>query len=215
MPNYYDMSEVDFRAWYDNWVTVAVANAATLGLGDPEQSQIISARTAYTTAVVDYIAAHDAAKAATNAKNGAYADAFALVQQWSNQWQANPEISDQLKLELGLNIRDTTPSPRPVFGVTNLSGSGNSVGTVKLRWSRNGNLPGCNFVVQSRPVGGEWSFSTVTTKTRLSLTGQALTPTEYRVLVERRGIVSEPSDAVVVYGAGESASQLQVLEEAA
>lgn len=209
------MSEVDFRAWFANWATVAAANSGVLGLSPGDATAINNAKTNYATAVTNYVTAHDAAKSATNAKNAAYEAAFALVQRWSNTWQPNPTISDSLKISLGLVIRDTTPSPRPIFPISNLSGTGNSVGTVKLRWSRNGNLPGCNFIVQCRPVGGDWAFLTVTAKTRVAVMGQELTPTEYRVLVERRGVLSEPSDSVVVFGTGAEASSLMLLEEAA
>lgn len=215
MASYYNMTEAEFRAWYANWATVAVANSIPLGLAPADVTAINTAKTNYANAVTNYIAARDAAQAATNVKNGAYGAAFALVQQWSNQWQANPGISDSLKLSLGLNLRDPNPSPRPIFPVTQLSGTGNSVGTVKLRWSRNGNLPGCSFIVQSRPVGGEWTFLTVTTRTRVAIMGQALEPTEYRVLTERRGILSEPSDPVVVYSNEGGGTGLQLLEEAA
>jgi hypothetical protein len=215
MPSYYNLSETEFRAWYNNWSTVAAANSVALGLSPGDVSAINGARTTYTNAVASYVTAHDAARAATESKNEAYAAAFDLVQRWSNQWQANPGISDGLKLSLGLYIRDTTPSPRPIFPISQLSGSGNSVGTVKLRWNRNGNLPGCTFIVQSRPVGGTWTFLAVTTKTRLSIMNQGLTPTEFRVLTERRGILSEPSDAIVVYGDGGESTTLHLMEEAA
>ncbi len=215
MAHYYDLSEAAFRAWYDNWATVAVANTGTLGLGVEGAAAITTAKTNYATAVADYTAAHDAAKAATSTKNAAYETALGLVQQWSNQWQANPAVSDPLKLELGLNIHDTTPSPRPIYAISELSGTGNSVGTVRLRWNRNGNLPGCNFIVQSRPTGGEWSFLAVTSRTRLALVGQPLSATEFRVLVERRGILSEPSDPVVVFSEGGGSPELILLEDAA
>jgi hypothetical protein len=214
MPSYYGMNEVEFRAWYANWATVAVANATPLGLGLGDQTAITDAQTNYASMVSAYTTAHDAAKIATNNKNGAYDAAFALVQQWSNIWQADPAITDALKLELGLNLRDTTPHPRPIFGVTGLTASGNSVGTVKLRWDRNGNQPGCTFFVQASVNGGAWTFVTATSKTRLALGELAMVPTVYRVLVERRGQFSEPSDFAGVYG-GASAPSLTLLEEAA
>jgi hypothetical protein len=212
--NYYQMTEVLFRAWYANWATVAVANATTLGISLPQQGTITTAQTNYASSVSAYTTAHDAAKTATNNKNAAYAAAFEQVQLWSNQWQADPAISDALKISLGLNIRDTTPSPRPIFAVSDLSGSGNSVGTVRLRWNRGANLPGCSFIVQSRPVGGEWTFLTVTGKTRIAIGSQALVPTEYRVLVERRGNLSAPCDPVVVYSDGGS-MELFLLDDVA
>ena len=219
--NYYRMAEVLFRAWYANWATVAVANDVALGLGLPETGAITTAQTNYANSVSAMTAAHDAAKAATNTKNEAYAAAFALVQQWANQWQADPAVSQELILELGLNIRDTTPSPRPIFAVTDVVASGNAVGTVRMKWNRGANLPGCNFIVQSRPVGGtEWSFVTVTTKTRLAIGALPITATEMRVITERRGILSEPSESTVVYGevggfAAAGSPTLTLLEDAA
>ncbi len=203
MATYYRLPEVQFRPWFSNFVTTAAANALTLGLDPGQVTALTAANTDYQSAVAAYSAAHDSAKAATTTKNAQYNAALQLVQLYANQWQIDPSVSDTLKQQLGLNIRDTVPSPRPIYPVTQVSGTGNSVGTVKLRWDRNGNLPGCNYMVQSRPVGGtDWTLVTATTRTRLALGEQPLSATEYRVVTERRGNFSEPSDSVVVYGVG-------------
>lgn len=208
MPTYYQLSEVHFRNWFSNFVSTAVANASTLGLSPGTITQFNTTNSSYQTAVSGYITAHDAAKASTTTKNNAYNAAFELVQLWANQWQLDPAVPNTLKQQLGLTIRDGEPSPRPIFPVTQLSGTGNSVGTVKLRWNRNGNQAGCTFMVQSRPVGGsQWSLVTATTRSRVALGSQPLVATEYRVVTERRGQFSEPSDGVVVFGEGGGNSQ--------
>jgi hypothetical protein len=211
--SYYNLPEIQFRPWFANMVTTAVANAATLGLSPLQVTQFNTILTNYQAAVAAQTAARDAAKAATETKNVRYQEAYALTQLWANQWQVDPAVSDTLKIQLGLNIRDNIPSPRPIFPVTQLSGTGNSVGTVRLRWNRNGNAQGCTFFVQARQAGGDWTLVTATTRTRLALGNQELVPTEYRVVTERRGQTSEPSDAVVVYGEG-AAPSLQILKAA-
>lgn len=220
MPSYYGMSETEFRAWYANFSATVVANAELLPITPAQVTEISTAQTTYANSVSAMTAAHDAAKAATNTKNDAYGAAFALVQLWANQWQADPSVPQELILELGLNIRDTTHGPRPIFAVTDVVASGNAVGTVRMKWNRGANLSGCNFIVQSRPVGGtEWTFVTVTTKTRLAIGGLPITATEMRVLTERRGILSEPSESTVVYGEiggfAAAGAPLHVLEDAA
>lgn len=198
---YYRMTETEFRAWFANFVTVAVANPVPLSLTAGSIAALNDAQTAYAAAVSSYITAHDAAKIATNDKNAAYGTAFALVQEWANLWQVDSAVSDALKLELGLQLRDTTPHPRPLFAVTGFNVSGNSVGTVKMRWDSNGNLPGCTYFVEKSVDGGPWTFVTATSKTRFALSEQAMVPTLFRVRAERRGQFSDPSDFAGVYGA--------------
>lgn len=136
------------------------------------------------------------------------------MQYYANAWQIDPDVSDDLKLSLGLEIRDTTPSPRPIYQVTGLSASGSDTGIVKLKWSRTGNLPGCNFIVQASQNGGDWNFVTVTTKSRVAIGGQAMVPTAYRIVTERRGQFSAASGSVNVYSES-LAPALFVMEEAA
>ncbi len=212
MPTYYDMGEGAFRAWFNNFVTTATApgNVALLGLGIPDVAALNTAKTDYAADVAAYTAAHDASEAATTAKNASYRTAFDLVKLWANKWQADPAVTPELKQQLGLIVRDTSPSPRPLFAPTEMSGSGNGVGTVRLRWNANGNLPGVTYLVQSRPVGGAWSILTATSKSRIAIGSLPMTPTEFRILAERRGLVSEPSYAVVIYSEGVGGAALQI-----
>lgn len=203
---YYNLGEAAFRPWFNNFVTTATAggNVGVLGLSPADVTTFNSTRTAYQDAVSAQIAARDAAEAATTTKNNSYGAAFDLVQVWAARWQADPAVTAELKQQLGLVVRDTSPSPRPLYPATEMTGTGNGVGTVKLRWNPNGNQTGVTYFVQSRPVGGSWSLLTATTRSRIALGGQPIEPTEFRVVAERRGEMSEPSYAVVVYGEGGS-----------
>lgn len=216
MPAYYSISETAFRAWFNNFVTTAATNQLPLGLTPAQVTTLNNAKTAYQNAVAAQITAYNNAEAATLTKDAAYRAAFDLVKLWAPQWQANPSISNELRLQLGLVVRDSGPSPRPVFAVSDFSGSGNGVGTIKLRWKANGNAPGVTYLVQSRPQGGAWTLLAATTKTRIALGNQPIAATEFRVIAERRGVMSDPSYAVVVYGEGASgAGQIVTLQEAA
>lgn len=211
---YYRISQALFRAWFANFVSTAVANATTLNLDTTQQTELTTANTDYGTSVDAAATAQADAKSATNTKTANYEAALALVMQYANVWQIDPAVDDDLKLKLGLTIRDTSPSPRPVYTISGLSASGNDYGVVKLRWDRNGNLPGCNFIVQASQNGGAWTFVTVTTKTRNAIGGQSMVPTAYRVITERRGQLSAASGSVNAYSESE-APTLVLLEDAA
>jgi len=212
MPTYYELGESAFRAWFDNFVATATAsgNVGVLGLSPADVTNFTTTNTNYSADVAAYTAAHDASEAATTSKNASYRAAFDLVKLWANKWQANPAVTPELKQQLGLVVRDTSPTPRPLFAPTAMSGSGNGVGTVRLRWNSNGNLPGVTYLVQSRPVGGSWSLLTASTKTRIAIANLAMVPTEFRVIAERRGLLSEPSYAVVIYAEGEGSTAFQI-----
>ncbi|MGE0001292.1 MAG: hypothetical protein AB7F50_10710 [Fimbriimonadaceae bacterium] len=208
---YYKLGEAAFRPWFNNFVTTATAggNIGVLGLSPADVTSFNNTRTSYQNAVAAQVTARDAAEAATITKNNAYKSAYDLVQLWAAVWQADPAVTAELKQQLGLVVRDTNPSPRPLYPATEMTGTGNGVGTVKLRWNSNGNLAGVTYLVQSRPVGGTWSLLTATSRTRVALGGQPIEPTEFRVVAERRGQVSEPSYAIVVYGEGSSFLSLE------
>ena len=108
---YYRMSEVEFRSWFANFVIVANTNAVALGLTPTQGTALTTANTNYVASVNANNAAHDAAKATTTTKNANFDACMTLVQGYAGQWQENPAISDVLKQQLGLVIRDTSPSP--------------------------------------------------------------------------------------------------------
>lgn len=126
---------------------------------------------------------------------------------------ANPAISSALKSELGLNV---SPSPvGPVAPVEDLSVKGFSNGDNKLVWKRAGNKGGTVFQVQAK-IGGTGPWTIVGTTTRIRFTHSGQTPGVamlYRIVSERGGTLSSPSNEASVY-AGEE-TQVFTLKQAA
>lgn len=211
MSNYNKITDAEFLVWMTHFTTVTGANADTLGLSSAQQTALVNAKNGYATGLAGRQAAADAAKTATLAKEEAKATALELVRTWANQWQSNPAIPRTLIAELGLPVRETKPSPRPIFTPSQLSATGFSNGVNKIRWHRNGNLPGCTFIVEfSRNGGTTWTIAGVTAKARFEHTGQPPLPTLYRVRTERRGLQSPPTDPVALFFEGEESVPLQV-----
>jgi hypothetical protein len=211
MATYYNMPDAEFLAWMTNFTNVTGANTGALGLSPSQQTALVNAKNAYSNGLIGRQNAADAAKAATLTKDAAKDAALELVRTWANQWQNNPAIPKTLIQQLGLPVRDTTPSPRPIFTPSQLSATGFSNGVNKIRWNRNGNQSGCTFVVEySRNNGTTWAIAGVTNKARFDHTGQPPKATLYRVRAERRGQQSPPTDPVALFFEGDDSVQLQL-----
>lgn len=192
MATYYRTSKTAFPAWFTNFVTVAAANDAVLGLtlGDVTalQTQLTDLNAAY--AARD--AAFNAAKGTTQDRDSEIEAAIALTANWANQWQAQG-IDSQLIADLGLTVHDTTPTTRPVFVPADMTVTPNATGTNWVRWARNGNAQGIKFDLEVAYDGSD-AWTAVTTVTAASYKHQGQTPgreTAYRVRARNGNTVSD------------------------
>lgn len=189
-----------YGPWIINFASVATANATLLNLSVGQTSTLTSLATAFENAQITNTAAKLAAKGAASAKRGmrqATEDQFRSTAKVIN---ANPNITNTLKSELGINV---TPTPvGPVVPATDLTAIGYANGQNKLKWKRGTNAPGTGYLIEaSYGDSEEWSFVAMSTATRYTHTSQ--TPgakVTYRVISQRAGVQGGASNEAIVYG---------------
>lgn len=205
--SYNKLTDGSLIAWLNNFVNVATANAAALGIDAPDQAEIDAARDDFTAAYNAKVAAAAAALSATAGKDIERANSLTVVGKFNAEWQANPAIAQTLIGELGLTIRADGLSKVGVFTPLKFVATGNGNGEVKMKWDRNGNKWGCTFTIEvSYDSGDSWQVVTSTTQAKKTLTGVTIRPAVYRVRAERNAQFSAPSSGSAIYvPAGEAA----------
>ena len=210
MSHYNNFSDGALEAWFANFVDVANTNSAVRGLGLPEIAALEAARDDYEAARTGRANAAAAAIAATVDKNNNRTAVLALVGGYNAEWQADSAVSDLIIADLGLTVHDETPSTIGVFTPLNFVASGDGNGAVKMKWSRNGNVWGCAFLIEvSYDDGATWQVSSSTTQAKKTLTGVTIRPTAFRVRAERNGQISAPSSTSTVYLAASPAEPVE------
>lgn len=202
-----------YGPWIINFASVATANATVLNMTGGQVAGLTGLATAFETAMVDSNEARLNAKGKTATKRLVRTTSEEQFRAAARVITANPAISSALKSELGLNV---SPSPvGPVLPVDDLSVKGFSNGDNKLVWKRATNAQGTVFQVQAK-VGGTGPWVIVGTTTRIRFTHSGQTPGVamlYRIVSERGGTLSSPSNEASVY-AGEE-TQVFTLKQAA
>ncbi|MCE9558662.1 MAG: hypothetical protein K8R88_06895 [Armatimonadetes bacterium] len=151
----------------------------------------------------------EAAKtSATATKNVTKKSLVTMVQLLNKKVQANPSVTDALKLDAGFSVPDTSPTAVIAVGVATLNVNGYETGENKLKWSRSGNAPSVKFAVfASHDSGANWSQIAAITKTRFTHTGQ--TPGDavwYKVVAYSANNTAPASPISVAYPEGSSNS---------
>jgi hypothetical protein len=173
-------------------VTVAAANDVALGLTLPDVAALQTQLTNLNSSYAARDAAFNAAKGATQDRDGEIKTTLEAIAGWANQWQAT-DVDPQLIADLGLIVHDTTPTTRPVFTPSDLTVTPNATGTNWVRWNRNGNQQGIKFDLQVAYDGSD-NWTAVTTVTAASYKHQGQTPgreTAYRVRARNGNTVSD------------------------
>lgn len=193
-------TENGFASWTTNFAEVAAANAAELNLSSDQTDALADLAETYNVALVDWTAKRAAAKGATAIKHTAQHNAEELFRAIAKVISANSEIPVQLKAKLGLRITPT--SSGPVVPADRLAASAYGNGVNKLVWDRNGNSRTTIFQVQAK-VGRDGPWTIVGTTTRVRFDHRDQPPgvlTFYRIVSQRAGRLSSPSNEAAVYG---------------
>ncbi|MBS1716076.1 MAG: fibronectin type III domain-containing protein [Armatimonadetes bacterium] len=186
--SYYDIPTSALPAWTTNFVSTAALNSVTLGLSAPQVAALQSQLAALNSAFAARETALEAAKSATVAKDQKVAEVIGVIRGYANTWQASATVPDTLIAALGLNVRDTTHTTRPVFVPLALVVLPNVTGTNELRWKRNGNLQGVKFDIEvSYEAPGAWAAVTTVTSAKFKHTGQTPGQTAYYRVRARNG----------------------------
>ena len=152
-------------------------------------------------ALTQQTATQEAARAATTALTTVRTSANTAVGYRARTITINPNIPDSLKEQLGLNVTDKKRSTVPLYAPAGLIAEGKSDGTNKLRWERNGNIPGTQFIIEARiDDSKEFVFVAVTTKITYEHKNQKPgIPAIYRLRATRSDELSGYSNEAVIY----------------
>ena len=203
--DYIPASDPLYVAWLNNFNSVCLSNAATLGLTGPELTEIEDASSAYITGVSVQDAAKVAYRTSVADKVDLRADVTAIVRKYAREFKANPAVSNGLLTSLGIVVNNATG---PVAQVTGLQVTGCADGVNKLTWNRAGNSSNTIFIIEYRTdAETDWGFAAAITRTNFNHEDQ--TPGElvwYRIIASRAGVNAVPSLPVAAYGASSSPS---------
>ena len=200
--NYLPNPDAEFQLWLANFVTVAGANVAALGLLPADITALSGAQATFGGNLGQMKALQASAKAAVATKDASRKTVNNQVRSIVRRIQSNPAVTAALKNQLNINPRNTPKTRTPPAQPTYLLASPDSSGVNSLAWNRNGNKPNTTFVIEAM-LGASTTFEQIgtTTKTKFDHTGQ--TPgvkATYRVIAERADMSSLPSQSVTVYG---------------
>ena len=185
--DYLPKTDGNIVPWTENFVQVASANAAALGLGTVDITALKTKNADYATKLNTAIAKQSESKAATEAKNMAKSAVVESVRSLARQIQARPGVPDNLKEQLGLNVPDPTPSPEHPQIPTELSGSIGTGGLANLKWNRNGNAYNITFLIETsnNPEAGWHIIGTTTKATYDAHLEASLGKNYYRVIAQK------------------------------
>lgn len=209
--DYFPKRDHEFLAWLKNFTTVANSYGATLGLTLTQLSELTTARTNYENALDDLETIRGTARSYVQNKKQVKAETQSLVRELVRIIQANPDVTNNQRQELGITVRDTEPTPILPQQPTNLTVSGNENGVNTLRWQTGGNPYGTQYLVEIwNSAANRWDQVDVTTRSNYRHTNQVPGLQQfYRVKAKRTQYLSPPSNVAVVYGDPAAAAFLE------
>lgn len=113
MSGYLPQRDAELDTWALNFSTLITAAPATYGLSAPDG---VAIATAYNTFHTAYLAATNPStrtQAAVETKNLQKANLLNVVRGYAATIRANRAVTNANKMNLGLHVRDTTPTPVP------------------------------------------------------------------------------------------------------
>jgi hypothetical protein len=204
MANYFPAKDADFIAWLANFLVVANANLVPLGIIAGDLTPISTLQPTYSTNLNDVEAKKAALASAVDTKD---ATKDAIIQKLRivvNKIQANPAVAPALKSQLGISTHEGGHYPQHPIPPSELLAELLPDGSIELDWSRNGNSPGTQFVIEySIPPNTQWILLNVITKTSYVHSGHPVgLPIQYLVKARKGDETSGPSNIAVVNAVG-------------
>lgn len=186
--------------WTENFIAVANVNLVMLGLATTDITTLTTKKTDFATGLNTAIAKHAESKAATDAKNLKRSSLATQLRALARQIQAKPGVTDAVKIQLGLKPSSPIPAPTGPFTPTDLTYEIISETTILLKWNRNGNPQGMNFVIEASPLPDkDYKMIDFTTKAFLEVTYRDPSgKTYFRVRAKKGEEASEPSNSILI-----------------
>jgi hypothetical protein len=181
------------------------ANKTVLNVSTAQYTELSNLVTAYTTQYGTANTAKAAAKSAVAQKDINKKATRTVINSWAKTWRANPAVPDALLESLLIAPHNVIPNHTPPSTPAQLVALADGQGYVELRWKKNGNKPGTQFVIEKQSeAGNDWDFAGVTTKSKFETSANPGTYIAYRVTAVRAGEHSNPTAAVVLWNNGQT-----------
>lgn len=198
--DYIPSKDGDLVPWTENFIAVANANLAVLGIVATDITSLTTKKTDYSANLNLSTAKQAEAKASTDKKNFSKDSLKDFIRVLARQIQAKPGVPDNIKVQLGLNSSEPSPSPTYPSAPTDLAAEIIAGNTCSLKWNRNTNPQGTIFLIEtSINQDKDWRIIGTTTKTTYETPipepGQH---NYFRVKAQRGDLISDPSNIAAV-----------------
>ena len=201
MPRFYSRSLEEFVNWFRTFIAVAEANMGTLSVDQVKIDEWKALLAELEAAMNTVELTKSAARQAVKDKDKKWEETIDVTGEYNGIFQNDKKIPQSLIEALGLRVHDTTPSHEVPFQPSNFTVKGFDIGKNKLKWNRNGNKSGTQYIIEVKyALDGE--FQNVDKVTATSYDHQKQTPgvpAWYRITLRRGKLVGDPSETVAVY----------------
>ena len=198
--DYFPSKEGEIVPWIENFVQVATANAAALGLGTVDITALKTMNGDLAGKINAAIAKQSEAKAATEAKNIQMDKTVDTVRSMVRQVQAKPGVPDNLKAQLRITIPSPSPTPSVLYPPKDLSAEMTAGGLCLMKWNRNSNNYGTTFIIEAgNKTTEKWEMIGTTTKSQYEAKlPNTLGNNLFRVKAQKGTNISEASNVILI-----------------
>lgn len=175
--------------------------ATDLGLSVEDLDDLKAVIFDYAESLTEVTAASFALKAAVTAKKEHKATVRGSISRFARKFRADLAIPDALLANLMLPAHKPSRTHSAPALPVNLQGRLDEVGNIDLRWGRNGNTERTTFLVQAvTHADSVWRIVAATNRTRAKIATPAGSFVTFRVLAQRNGRTSQPSQTQAFWG---------------
>ena len=198
--DYFPKKEGEVVPWIENFVQVATANAAALGLGTVDITALKTMNGDLAGKINTAIAKQSEAKAATEAKNIQMDKTVDTVRSMVRQVQAKPGVPDNLKAQLRITIPSPSPTPSVLYPPKDLSAEMTAGGLCLMKWNRNSNNDSTTFIIEAgNKTTDKWEIIGTSTKSQYEAKlPNTLGNNLFRVKAQKGTNISEASNVILI-----------------
>ena len=198
--SYIPTKEGDIVPWTENYVAVANANFAALGLKETDIAALKANNTLYAEKLSIAIAKQAESKSATEEKNIQKELVTDQIRSLTRQIQAHPGVSDGLKAQLGINVPSPTPAPTAPNPPKDLSAEMTAGGLCLMKWNRNSNSYSTTFIIEAgNKTTDKWEIIGTSTKSQYEAKlPNTLGNNLFRVKAQKGTNISEASNVILI-----------------
>ena len=198
--DYIPTKEGEVVPWIENFVQVATANAAALGLGTVDITALKTMNGDLAGKINAAIAKQSEAKAATEAKNIQMDKTVDTVRSMVRQVQAKPGVPDNLKAQLRITIPSPSPTPSVLYPPKDLSAEMTAGGLCLMKWNRNSNNYSTTFIIEAgNKTTDKWEIIGTSTKSQYEAKlPNTLGNNLFRVKAQKGTNISEASNVILI-----------------